>query len=137
MKPIIHSILFIASLLLSGCAGVNRAVTDVVAVGAGGLAAHKLSKGDPLVTAAGAGAGLLLGETLNYANDARARKAYSTGVNKGRSDAVKQQYWIMVHQQRESGAIDKNISLFDVSLPEQQKDGALFNPTVRTLRFDE
>jgi len=137
MKPSIYSSLFIACLLFSGCAGVNRAVTDVVAMGAGGLTAHKLSKGDPLVTAAGAGAGLLLGETLNYANDARARKAYTTGFDKGRSDAAKQQYWIMVNQQKGSALMNENFSLFDVPLPEHQNSGALFNSTVRTLRFDE
>jgi len=123
--------------LLAGCAGVNRVVTDAVAVGAGGLAAHKLSNGDPLITAAGAGAGLLLGETLNFANDARSQKAYTTGFDKGRSDAAKQQYWIMVNQQRESTPFDGNVSLFDIALPEHQKDGALFNPSVKTLRIDE
>lgn len=137
MKASIYSLLFIACLLFSGCAGVNRAVTDMVAAGAGGLAAHKLSKGDPLVTAAGAGAGLILGETLNYANDARSRKAYTSGFDKGRSDAVKQQYWIMVNQQRGGDLLDESISLFDVPLPEHQNNGALFNSTVRTLRFDE
>lgn len=135
MKTSIYSLSI--AILLSGCAGMNRVATDAVAVSAGGLAAHKLSKGDPLVTAAGAGAGLLLGEALNFANDARSKKAYVTGFDKGRSDAVKQQYWIMVNQQRGNGYFDENISLFDIALPERMEDGALFNPSFRTLRIEE
>src|SRR5256885_5051540 len=85
-------------LLLVGCAGTTRVLTDTAAASVGAVAGNTLGKGNPLITAAGAGAGVLLGETLNYANDNHAKKAYAQGFDKGRSDAVKQQYWVMVNQ---------------------------------------
>lgn len=126
-------------MMLSGCAGTTRVLTDTVAAGVGAVAGNKLSNGDPLITAAGAGAGVLLGETLNYANDAHARKAYAQGFNKGRSDAVKQQYWVMVNQQRaaEGNVFDENISLFEIPVPEQRIDGVILKPTTKILRIEE
>lgn len=126
-------------LLLTGCAGTARIVTDTVAAGAGALIGSKLSKGNPLVTAAGGGAGVLLGETLNYANDNNSKKAYASGFDKGRSDAVKQQYWVMVNQQKaaEGHEFDEHISLYDIPVPEQQIDGVILKPTTKILRIEE
>ena len=125
--------------LLSGCAGTTRVLTDTVAAGVGGGAGNLLSKGNPLVTAAGAAGGVLLGETLNYANENNAKKARLEGYNKGRSDAVKQQYWVQVNQQKaaEGQAFDENISLFDIPIPEQRIDGVILKPTTKTLRIEE
>lgn len=124
---------------LSGCAGTTRVVTDTLGAGVGAVVGNKLGKGDPLITAAGAGAGVLLGEALNYANDNYARKAYAQGFDKGRSDAVKQQYWVMVNQQKaaEGRAFDENISLFEIPLPEQRIDGVILKPTTKILRIEE
>ncbi|MEO8352772.1 MAG: hypothetical protein ABI680_13635, partial [Chthoniobacteraceae bacterium] len=125
--------------LLSGCAGTTRVLTDTVAAGVGAVAGNKLSDGDPLITAAGAGAGVLLGEALNYANDSHARKAYAQGFDKGRSDAVKQQYWVMVNQQKaaDGNVFDENISLFEIPVPEQRIDGVILKPTTKILRIQE
>ncbi|MEP6509137.1 MAG: hypothetical protein ABJC63_13015 [Gemmatimonadales bacterium] len=124
---------------LFGCAGTTRVATDTVSAGIGGVVGNKLSKGNPLMTAAGAAGGVLLGETLNYANDAHARKAQLEGYNKGRSDAVKQQYWVGVNQQKatDEKAFDENTSLFEIPLPEQKIDGVLLKPTTRVLRIEE
>jgi len=127
-----------ALMFLSGCAGMTRLATDTIAMGAGALAGNKLSKGNPLITAAGGAGGLLVGETLNYVNNGNAKKAYTTGFDKGRSDAVKQQYWVMVNQQRASDVQEKaHISLYDIPVPEQQIDGVVLKPTVKTLRIEE
>lgn len=125
--------------LLTGCAGTTRVVTDTLAAGVGGGAANVLSKGNPIVTAAGAAGGVLLGETLNYASENNANKARLEGYNKGRSDAVKQQYWVQVNQQKtaDGEAFDENISLFDIPIPEQRIDGVILKPTTRTLRIEE
>ena len=133
------SVLLIATMLLAGCAGTTRVVTDTVAAGGGAFAGNELGKGNPLITAAGAGAGVLLGETLNYANDNNAKKAYATGFDKGRSDAVKQQYWVMINQQKaaEGHEFDEPISLYDIPVPEQQIDGVILKPTIKTLRIEE
>ena len=131
---------FIATfLLLEGCAGTTRVLTDTVGAGIGAIAGNKLGKGDALITAAGAGAGVLLGETLNFASDSHARKAYAEGFDKGRSDAVKQQYWVMVSQQKaeEGKSLEENISLFEIPVPEQRIDGVILKPTTKILRIEE
>jgi len=135
MKPLLLTI----AMLLAGCAGATRIVTDTVAAGGGALIANKLSKGNPLITAAGGGAGVLLGETLNYANDNNAKKAYASGFDKGRSDAVKQQYWVMVNHQKaaEGHEFDEHISLYEIPMPEQEIDGVILKPTTKILRIQE
>ena len=132
-------LLILALTLLPGCAGTTRVLTDTVAAGVGGFAGNKLGKGNPLITAASAGAGVLLGETLNYANDNHAKKAYAEGFDKGRSDAVKQQYWVMINQQKaeEGKEFDENISLFEIPVPEQRIDGVILKPTTKILRIEE
>jgi hypothetical protein len=122
---------------LSGCAGATRVATATLGAGLGGAAGNVLSDGDPLLTAAGAAGGVLLSETLNYASDSRAKKAALEGYNKGRSDAVKQQYWIMENQQRAALNITEEISLYDIPLPEQEIDGVILNPRTATLRIQE
>lgn len=132
-------ILILSAALLSGCAGTTRVVTDTLGAGVGGGSANLLSKGDPVVTAAGAAGGVLLGEAFNYANQNNANKARLEGYNKGRSDAVKQQYWVQINAQKasEEGAADEHVSLFDIPIPEQRLDGIILKPTTRTLRIEE
>ena len=139
MKIRTSLLLLIIPALLAGCAGTTRVITDTLGAGIGAIAGNKLSKGNPLITAAGAGAGVLLGETLNYANDNHAKKAFAEGFDKGRSDAVKQQYWVMVNQQKaeEGKAFDENISLYDIPVPEQRIDGVILKPTTKVLRIEE
>jgi hypothetical protein len=125
-------------MLLTGCEGTTRVVTDTATAGAGALAANELSHGNPLITAAGGAVGLAVGEVLNYANNSNAKKAYASGFDKGRSDAVKQQYWVMVNQQKAEGhEFDEHISLYDLPVPEQQIDGVILKPTTKTLRIEE
>src|SRR6266516_6454825 len=96
----IRFILFAGAVcLFTGCA-TTRPIADA-ALGAGGAyLGHELSNGDPLATAAGAAGGVILSEGLQYAASKGAQKAFQTGYDKGRSDAVKQQYWLYVHMQR-------------------------------------
>ncbi len=66
-----------------------RSISDV-ALGAGGAyLGHELSNGDTLATAAGAAAGVIVSEALHYGARKQAEKAYATGYDKGKSDAVK------------------------------------------------
>ena len=62
--------------------------------------------------------------------------AYTTGYEKGRSDAVRQQYWIQVHQQQQQGTLPENVSLYAIPIPEQNIDGAILNPTTKYLRIE-
>jgi len=112
--------------LFAGCAA-TRPVSDA-ALGAGGAyLGHEISNGDPLVTAAGAAGGVVVSETLHYVAKKQAEKAYVTGYDKGKSDAVKQQYWLYVSMQKQRNQIS-SVRLYPVQLPEQRIDGHV--PTV-------
>ena len=126
----------LAALLLAGCAS-TRPITDVAAAGGGAAIAHELSDGDPAITAAGAAGGVLLSEGLHYAVRKQSEKAYRTGYEKGRSDAAKQQYWILVNQQRGPSGGSANVRLYEIPLPEQKIDGVILKPTTKYLRIEE
>jgi len=121
--------------LFAGCAA-TRPISDV-AFGAGGAyLGHELSNGDPLITAAGAAGGVIVSEGLHYAAKKQAEKAYATGYDKGKSDAVKQQYWLYVSMQRQRNQV-ANVRLYPVQLPEQRIDGVTFQPSTKLLRIEE
>jgi len=123
--------------LFTGCAAVTRPVTDV-ALGAGGAAlGGVLAKGNPAAIAGSAAGGVLLGEGLHYANSKQNEQSYQTGCDKGRSDAVKQQYWLYVSMQQAKAGDEGRIRLYQVHLPEQVIDGVIFKPTTQNLRIEE
>jgi hypothetical protein len=133
-----HLILWsLIPLLITGCAA-TRPIGDI-ALGAGGaVLANELSHGNPAITAAGAAGGVLVSEGLHYASQKQSDKAYTTGYEKGRSDAVKQQYWILVNQQKEKdGQNQGNVRYYEIPVPEQTIDGAILNPTTKLLRIEE
>jgi len=133
-----HFVLFLlAPLLFTGCAA-TRPISDV-AMGAGGAAlAHELSDGNVTITAAGAAGGVLISEGLHYASQKQAQKAYLTGYEKGRSDAVKQQYWILVNEQKEKADQNtENVRYYEIPVPEQTVDGVILQPTTKYLRIEE
>ena len=121
--------------LFAGCAA-TRPISDT-AFGAGGAyLGHELSNGDPLATAAGAAGGVIVSETLHYAAKKQAEKAYATGYDKGKSDAVKQQYWLYVSMQKQRNQVS-SVRLYPVQLPEQRIDGVTFQPSTKHLRIEE
>ena len=127
--------LVIGACLLAGCAA-TRPLGDA-ALGAGGAyLAHELSNGNPIATAAGAAGGVLLSEGLHYAAKKESQKAYAAGYDKGKSDAVKQQYWLYVSLQRQRNHVG-TVHLYPVQLPEQRIDGVTFQPTTKYLRIEE
>jgi len=134
MKPYHLISVFLISLFAVGCAAV-RPVTDMAAGAGGGALADQLSNGDPYMTAAGAAGGVLLSEGAFYLAGKQATNAYIAGYEQGRSDAVKQQYWIQVHQQQQKIPTE-NVSLYAIPVPEQTIDGVILNPTVKYLRIE-
>jgi hypothetical protein len=121
--------------LLTGCAG-TRPIADA-AMGAGGAyIGHQLSGGGPVATAAGAAGGVLISEGLHYAAKKQTQKAYAAGYDKGKSDAVKQQYWLYVSLQRQSDR-QSTVRLYPVQLPEQEIDGVIFQPSTKYIRIEE
>ena len=84
----------------------------------------------------GAAGGVLLGEGLHYANSKQNDQSYQTGYDKGRSDAVKQQYWLYVSMQQAKAGDEGRVRLYEVHLPEQVIDGVIFQPTTQFLRIE-
>ncbi|MGA2279644.1 MAG: hypothetical protein ABSG80_05010 [Verrucomicrobiota bacterium] len=125
-----------AACLFTGCAAVTRTATDV-GLGAGGAAlGGELTKNNPVAIVGGAAGGALLGEGLHAANDKLNDQSYQTGYDKGRSDAVKQQYWLYVSMQQAKAGDDGRVRLYEVHLPEQVIDGVIFQPTTQFLRIE-
>jgi len=136
MKPYFLLSIALVSLLVTGCA-TTRPISDV-AMGAGGAAlANELSDGNAAWTAAGAAGGVIISEGLHYASKKQAERAYADGYDKGRSDAVKQQYWVLVNQQKAKGEDDGNVRLYEIPVPEQRIDGVILKPTTKYLRIEE
>ncbi|MGA9453590.1 MAG: hypothetical protein WBW41_19860 [Verrucomicrobiia bacterium] len=127
--------IFLIPIFISGCAAV-RPVTDMAAGAGGGALADQLSNGNPYITAGGAAGGVLLSEGAFYLADKQATNAYTAGYEKGRSDAVKQQYWILIHQQQQQNSVPQNISLYAIPVPEQSIDGVILNPATKYLRIE-
>ncbi|MDB6175541.1 MAG: hypothetical protein JWL59_4852 [Chthoniobacteraceae bacterium] len=125
--------------LLTACAGMSptRIAADGLGAAGGALIGGVLGKNNPHITAAGAGAGVLLGETIAAGSAKAAEKSYATGYEKGRSDSAKDQFRQLVELQRQPGNIDSGLSLFDIPLPEREVNGALLNASVKTLRIQE
>ena len=122
--------------LLTGCAA-TRTISDV-GLGAGGAAlGGALSKNNPIAIAGGAAGGVLVSEGLNYAVSKETAAYFQTGYDKGRSDAVKQQYWLYVAMQRDKAGNEGRVRLYEVHLPEQIIDGVIFKPTTQFLRIEQ
>ena len=125
-----------AACLFTGCAAVTRSATDL-ALGAGGAAiGGELSHNNPYAIVGGAAGGALLGEGLHLANSKLNDQSYQTGYDKGRSDAVKQQYWLFVAMQQAKAGEDGRVRLYPVHLPEQVIDGVIFEPFTQFLRTE-
>ena len=112
-----------------------------VTVGAGGGAfmGNKLSNGKPLISAAGAGAGVLLSESLQAGSNAHARKSYDAGYDKARSDSAKQQFQTLNDRQRfgPQGDDRMHVRSVEVPLPEREENGVILAPSTATIRIQE
>ena len=130
-----------AGALLTGCAGVSptRIIGDTVGAAGGALIGNKLSNGNPLITAAAAGGGVLLSESLQAGSTASAKKAYDAGYDKARSDAAKQQYHDLNDRQRfgPQGDDRMHVRSVEVPLPEREENGVILAPSTATIRIQE
>ena len=131
----------LASAMLASCAGVSptRIIGDTVGAAGGALIGNKLSNGNPLITAASAGAGVLLSESLQAGSNASRNKAYDAGYEKARSDSAKQQFQTLIDRQKTGLQLDdrQNVRLLEVPLPERQENGVIFAPSTATIRIQE
>ena len=122
--------------LFAGCSAMRP--IDDAALGAGGAyLGNSLSHGSPIATVAGAAGGVLVSEGLHYAAKSQADKSFANGYDKGKSDAVKQQYWLYVSLQHHQNNDAGSVRLYPVQLPEQRIDGVTFQPSTKFLRIEE
>lgn len=126
----------IIPILFCGCAA-TRPISDAGFGAGGGALAADLSNGNPAITAAGAAGGVAISEGLHYAAKTEADKAFVNGYEKGRSDAVKQQYWMQVYQQRNSPNQSDGIRYYQIQIPEQTIDGVTLEPTTKYIRIED
>jgi uncharacterized protein YcfJ len=141
MKNATILLLVFPAAMLTSCADVSptRVIGDTTGAVGGALIGHAISKGNPLVTAAGAGAGVLLSETLQGASNAHAKKSYTEGYEKGRSDSAKQRFQSLIDKQRVGPQSNDaaSIRLLEVPLPEREQNGVILAPSTATIRIQE
>jgi hypothetical protein len=131
--------LFISILpvFLCGCSSLTQPATDVAMGAGGGALADYFSNGNPAITAAGAAGGVAVSEGLGYVERKEQNDAYLNGYEKGRSDSVKQQYWILVSQQKNSANQSDDVRYYEIQIPEQTIDGVTLEPTTKYLRIEQ
>jgi len=128
-------LIFLIPFFFAGCATDSLYTT----AGAGGAAAlgGLLSKGDPIITGAsdagGALATTLMVDQVSHAKD----NARTEGYQKGRSDAVKQQYWIIQNQQKEIPKENSRVSYIPVTTGGVDANGIKTVPTTQYIRIEE
>ena len=79
---------------------------------------------------------MAVSEGAFYLSKKQSDKSFVNGYEKGRSDAVKQQYWLQVNQQRAVPQQD-DVRLYAIPVPEQTLDGVVLKPTTKYLRIEE
>jgi len=131
----------LVSAMLTSCAGVSptRIIGNTVAAAGGAFIGNKLSNGNPLITTAAAGGGVLLSESLQAQSNASSRKSYDAGYDKARSDSAKQQYQVLNDRQQFGPQGDDRMHIRSVALllPERQENGLILEPTTATIRIQE
>ena len=135
MKPNYLISLALIPIFLGGCS-VTQPISDVAMGAGGGALADYFSNGNPAITAAGAAGGVAVSEGVGYIAKKEQSTAYQNGYDKGRSDAVKQQYWILIQQQQTPRVPPENVSLYAIPIPEQTIDGVTLEPTTKYLRIE-
>ena len=125
----------IIPLFLMGCAAA-RPVTDIAAAAGGGYLANDLSRGNPAHHGSGCRRRRAVSEGAFYLSKKQSDKSFVNGYEKGRSDAVKQQYWLQINQQRALPQPD-DVRFYQIPVPEQTIDGVILNPTTKYLRIEE
>jgi hypothetical protein len=129
--------ILIIPIFLCGCSSITQPATDVAMGAGGGALADYFSNGNPAITAAGAAGGVAVSEGLGYVERKEQNNAYLNGYEKGRSDAVKQQYWILVSQQKPPSGQSGGVRYYEIQIPEQTIDGVVFEPTTKYIRIEE
>lgn len=143
-QPVLTAILLmvVVMLLTQGCStmsansasGTRDFATTAVTTAAGGYLGAKEGDGKAKNAAIGAGAGFVVGETINFLNNKAQREAFLAGYEKGQSNAVKQQYWIARDNQRPASDDGYEETYYEINVPQSDRDGVRREPTRRVIR---
>ena len=137
MKTIITKISLCLSVsLFASCAGSNDILSNTLSAAGGAIIGNQLSDGNDGWTAAGAAAGILLNEGVQHSNKKKTKQIYKIGYDKGRSDAVKQQYWMMVKAQSQDVSTT-DFTFYNIPVPTHEAEGASLLPSLQTLRIQD
>ena len=109
-------------------------LTFITTTAAGAYVGAKEGNGKAKNAAVGAAAGFVVGEAINYLSNKAQREAYLAGYEKGQSNAVKQQYWVARENQRAATDDGFEEALYEVSIPQTDRDGVRREPTTRVIR---
>ncbi len=144
VNPYLIAFLFLVLVMLvaPGCATSNAEssarsrdfATTAVRTAAGGYVGAKEGDGKATNAAAGAAGGYVVGQTINFHTNKTQREAYSSGYEKGQSDAVKQQYWIARANQKRGADDGYQEALYEIPVPQSDRDGVRREPTTRVIR---
>jgi hypothetical protein len=116
-------------------AGRTRNFTTTAATTAvGAYVGAKEGDGKGKNAAVGAAVGFAAGETINYFSNKAQREAFLAGYEKGQSNAVKQQYWIARDNQRPSLDDGYEEAYYEITVPQNDRDGVRREPTKRVIR---
>ena len=134
--------MFVVLLLMPGCATAGGEMADrtrnfattATTTAAGAYVGAKEGNGKAKNAAVGAAAGFVVGETIGYLSNKAQREAYLAGYEKGQSNAVKQQYWIARENQRAANDDGFEEALYEISVPQTDRDGVRREPTTRVIR---
>jgi hypothetical protein len=62
---------------------------------------------------------------------------HKTGYNLGRSDAVKQQYWLVQNLQKQPKAPQPKVTELPITIPSQTANGVTTVPHTETVRIEQ
>ncbi len=122
--------------VLTACSS-TRGLYDAGAAAAGGVIANKLSDGDPLMTGVGAAGGVAVSEIAQTLSAKQGQTQYTNGYQQGRSDAVKQQYWIVQNQQKQSKTPPPQTSYLPITVPGATTNGVTTLPRTEYIRVEQ
>jgi hypothetical protein len=126
----------VAIIALPGCTSAGGTVADGALASAGGVAGYQLSDGKLGGALAGAAVGLVGSRIAQQEFTTATSDAEKKGYDRAMNQAVKQQYWIIQNQQRDSApAPDEGV--VQVTFPETKTDGVIVNAHVENLRINQ
>ena len=135
-------IFLFASAILAGCASTQtaRIGTDVLAAGAGGLIADKISKGNPYWTLAGGVAALGAAEWAHSATASDEQKQLALSYDRGRAQNAQTTYDAIQNAQKkgrspETGGEAGHYLEIPITAPERTINGVKIDASTEYIRI--